>query len=163
MSELRELYQELILDHGRRPRNFKQVQAATCSADGHNPLCGDKLQIQLICKDEAIVDIGFQGSGCAICMASASTMSEAVKGHSVAEAHDLFQRFMGVVVNASADHLDALPPKLRVFSGVSEFPMRVKCATLAWHTLDAALKGQGRASSEEPPGQGTEKEQEPRR
>lgn len=155
MSELRDLYQELILDHGRRPRNFKQIEAATCSADGHNPLCGDRLQVQLVCDGDAIVDIGFQGAGCAICMASASTMSESVKGLTRGAAHELFQRFIGVVVNGEMKELDALPPKLRVFSGVGEFPMRVKCATLAWHTLDAALYGKIRASTEDPKGAST--------
>jgi nitrogen fixation protein NifU and related proteins len=148
MSDLRDLYQELILDHGRRPRNFKQIEAATCCADGHNPLCGDRLQIRLICDGERIVDIGFQGAGCAICMASASTMSEAIKGHTRAEVHQLFQHFIGLVVDGRKEEVDALPPKLGVFSGVSEFPMRVKCATLAWHTLDAALYGRQKASSE---------------
>jgi nitrogen fixation NifU-like protein len=148
MSELRDLYQELILDHGRRPRNFKELEGATCCADGHNPLCGDRLQIRLICDGERIVEIGFQGAGCAICMASASTMSEAIKGHTRAEVHQLFQHFIGLVVDGRQEEVDALPPKLGVFSGVSEFPMRVKCATLAWHTLDAALYGRRKASSE---------------
>jgi nitrogen fixation protein NifU and related proteins len=148
MSELRDLYQELILDHGRRPRNFKQLEGATCSADGHNPLCGDKLQIRLICDGERIVDIGFQGAGCAICMASASTMSEAIKGHTRSEVRQLFQHFIGLVVDGRKEEVDQMPPKLGAFSGVSEFPMRVKCATLAWHTLDAALDGRQKASSE---------------
>lgn len=149
MSELRDLYQELILDHGRHPRNFKLLEGATCSADGHNPLCGDRLQLRLVCEHDKIVDIGFQGSGCAICMAAASTMSEAVKGQTRQEAQELFQHFVGLVVHGNLDEVNALPPKLRVFSGVGEFPMRVKCATLSWHTLDAALAGQAKASSEE--------------
>jgi nitrogen fixation NifU-like protein len=148
MSELRDLYQELILDHGRRPRNFKQLEGASCSADGHNPLCGDKLQLRLVCDGDRIVDIGFQGAGCAICMASASTMSEAIKGHTHAEAHQLFQHFIGLVVDGRKEEVDRMPPKLGAFSGVSEFPMRVKCATLAWHTLEAALDGRQKASSE---------------
>ncbi len=148
MSDLRDLYQELILDHGRRPRNFKELEGATCSADGHNPLCGDRLQIRLICDGERITEIGFQGAGCAICMASASTMSEAIKGHTRAEVHQMFQHFIGLVVDGRQEEVEALPPKLGVFSGVSEFPMRVKCATLAWHTLDAALYGRRKASSE---------------
>jgi nitrogen fixation NifU-like protein len=148
MSELRDLYQELILDHGRRPRNFKQIEEASCSADGHNPLCGDRLQIRLVLDGERIIDIGFQGAGCAICMASASTMSEAIKGHTRAEVHELFNHFIGLVVDGRKDEVDSLPAKLGVFSGVGEFPMRVKCATLAWHTLDAALYGRRNASSE---------------
>lgn len=148
MSDLRDLYQELILDHGRRPRNFKEVEGATCEADGHNPLCGDRLQIRLVCDGERIVDIGFQGAGCAICMASASTMSESIKGHTRSEVHEMFQHFIGLVVDGRQEEVDSLPPKLAVFAGVGEFPMRVKCATLAWHTLDAALYGRVRASSE---------------
>jgi len=148
MSELRELYQELILDHGRHPRNFKDLEEATCSADGHNPLCGDRLQVRLICEGDTIVDIGFQGAGCAICMASASTMSEAIKGQTRVVAHQFFQHFIGLVVDGRKEEADALPPKLGAFTGVGEFPMRVKCATLAWHTLEAALYGHKRASSE---------------
>jgi nitrogen fixation protein NifU and related proteins len=148
MSELRELYQELILDHGRHPRNFKVIEAATCSADGHNPLCGDRLQIRLVFDGERVKDIGFQGSGCAICMASASTMSEAVKGHTRAEADELFRHFIGLVVGGRKEEVEQLSTKLGAFSGVAEFPMRVKCATLPWHTLEAALHGKGSASSE---------------
>jgi nitrogen fixation NifU-like protein len=148
MSELRELYQELILDHGRHPRNFKELKDANRVANGHNPLCGDRIQIRVRCEDERVVDIGFQGAGCAICMASASTMSEAIKGKSQSEVHDLFEHFIGLVVQGKSDEREALPPKLSAFSGVAEFPMRVKCATLAWHTLEAALQGQEQASSE---------------
>jgi nitrogen fixation protein NifU and related proteins len=148
MTDLRELYQELILDHGRHPRNFKELAEPTCSANGYNPLCGDKLQLKLRCDAERVVDIGFQGSGCAICMASASTMSETVKGKTVQEVHELFHHFIGMVVEGKKGEVDALPPKLGVFSGVTEFPVRVKCATLAWHTLESALVGKGEASSE---------------
>ncbi|HEY5955731.1 MAG TPA: SUF system NifU family Fe-S cluster assembly protein [Polyangiaceae bacterium] len=148
MSDLRDLYQELILDHGRRPRNFKALEGANCSADGHNPLCGDRLQLRLKCEHDRIVDIGFQGAGCAICMASASTMSEAIKGHTREEVQTLFRHFIGLVVEGRPEEADALPAKLGVFSGVAEFPMRVKCATLAWHTLEAALFGRDRATSE---------------
>jgi nitrogen fixation protein NifU and related proteins len=148
MSDLRDLYQELILDHGRRPRNFKALDGATCSADGHNPLCGDRLQIRVLCEGERIVDIGFQGAGCAICMASASTMTEVIKGQTRAEVQQLFRHFIGLVVDGRSGEAAELPPKLGVFAGVSEFPMRVKCATLAWHTLDAALHGKPLASSE---------------
>ena len=148
MSDLRDLYQDLILDHGRKPRNFKVIEVPTCSADGHNPLCGDRLQIRLICEGDRIVDIGLQGAGCAICMAAASTMSEAIKGHTRSEVHQMFQHFIGLVVEGRKEELDSLPAKLGIFAGVTEFPMRVKCATLAWHTLDAALYGRNRASSE---------------
>jgi nitrogen fixation NifU-like protein len=148
MSDLRDLYQELILDHGRRPRNFKVLEEANCSANGHNPLCGDKLQLRLRCDGERIVDVGFQGAGCAICMASASTMSEAIKGQTRDDAQVMFRHFIGLVVDGKPGEADALPAKLGAFSGVSEFPMRVKCATLAWHTLEAALFGRERASSE---------------
>jgi nitrogen fixation protein NifU and related proteins len=148
MSDLRDLYQELILDHGRRPRNFRELDRATCSADGHNPLCGDRLQIRMLCEGERIVDIGFQGVGCAICMASASTMTEVIKGLTRDEAHQRFQHFIGLVVDGHREEAAELPPKLGVFAGVAEFPMRVKCATLAWHTLEAALYGRARASSE---------------
>jgi nitrogen fixation NifU-like protein len=149
MSDLRDLYQELILDHGRRPRNFKELENPSCSADGHNPLCGDRLQVRVRCEGERIVDIGFQGAGCAICMASASTMGEAVKGHTRTEARELFHHFIGLVVEGRKEEIELLPAKLKAFSGVAEFPVRVKCATLAWHTLDAAMDGRLRASSED--------------
>jgi len=148
MSELRELYQELILDHGRRPRNFKELATSNCSANGHNPLCGDRLQLRLLCENETVVDIGFQGAGCAICMASASTMSEAVKGKTQTEVRELSRHFLGLVVDGKREEVELMPPKLGAFSGVVEFPMRVKCATLAWHTLEAALEGRQLASTE---------------
>jgi nitrogen fixation NifU-like protein len=148
MSELRELYQELILDHGRHPRNFKELKDANRVANGHNPLCGDRIQIRLRVEDDRVADIGFQGAGCAICMASASTMSEAIKGKNQTEVHGLFEHFVGLVVQGNAEERSSLPPKLSAFSGVAEFPMRVKCATLAWHTLEAALQGEEQASSE---------------
>lgn len=148
MTDLRELYQELILDHGRRPRNFKELSLPTCSANGYNPLCGDKLQLQLRVDGEQVVEFGFQGAGCAICMASASTMGEAVKGKTRTEAHELFHHFIGMVVEGKKEEAAQLPPKLGVFSGVAEFPARVKCATLAWHTLEAALAGKDEASTE---------------
>ncbi|WP_428261308.1 Fe-S cluster assembly sulfur transfer protein SufU [Haliangium sp.] len=141
MSDLRELYQEVILDHSKRPRNAKLPDHADRCVDGHNPLCGDHLRLGVILDGDVIRDIGFEGNGCAISMASASTMSEAVKGHSTAEAHALFEKFHGLVTGKDAlPDLDALG-KLAVFAGVAEFPMRVKCATLCWHTLEAALRG----------------------
>ncbi len=139
MSELRELYQEYVLDHGRRPRNFRLPENATHHAEGFNPLCGDKIQLSLVLDGERIADIGFQGAGCAISTASASTMTEAVKGKTVHEARDFFASFLAMIKGEDVD-LDGLDT-LAVFAGVAEFPMRVKCATLAWHTLNAALEG----------------------
>jgi nitrogen fixation NifU-like protein len=139
MSELRDLYQEVILDHSKRPRNFRCLDAATHEAKGHNPLCGDRLTLWLDVKDGAIADIGFQGDGCAISKASASLMTEAVKGAPIAQARHLFDEFHDLLTGPA----DAEPAKdldkLAVFTGVREFPVRVKCATLPWHTLVAAL------------------------
>ena len=139
MSGLRELYQEIILDHSRAPRNSGSLPDPNASAEGHNPLCGDRLTVTLLVKDEAVSDIRIQVAGCAICSASASTMSEAVKGRTVEQVEELFEAFHHVVTGEHEDeHREALG-KLTVFSGVAEFPMRVKCATLPWHTLRAAL------------------------
>jgi nitrogen fixation NifU-like protein len=142
VSELRELYQEYVLDHGRRPRNFRHPEGATHEADGYNPLCGDKISVKLVVDGDVIVDLGFQGAGCAISTASASTMTEALKGKTVREARDLFGAFVAMVKGESEPDEDTLDT-LAVFAGVAEFPMRVKCATLAWHTLSAALEGAG--------------------
>jgi nitrogen fixation NifU-like protein len=142
VSELRELYQEYVLDHGRRPRNFRHPEGATHSAEGYNPLCGDKISVKVVVEDDVIADIGFLGAGCAISTASASTMTEALKGKTVREARDLFGAFLSMVKGETEPDEDALDT-LAVFSGVAEFPMRVKCATLAWHTLTAALEGAG--------------------
>lgn len=137
-SELRELYQEMILDHNRNPRNFKRIEDATATAEGYNPLCGDRYTIFLNLDGDRITDVGFQGSGCAISKASASVMSSTVKGKSMEEAESLFQRFRDMVIGKSgADQLG----KLAAFAGVAEFPTRVKCAILAWHTLANALHG----------------------
>ena len=140
-ADLRELYQEMILDHGKRPRNFRVVDGLSHEADGYNPLCGDELQLTLRVEDGVIQDIAFQGSGCAISTASASLMTSALKGRRVEEVGELFELFREMV---TADR-DAPPPaelgKLAVLGGVREFPVRVKCATLAWHTLRAALGG----------------------
>ncbi len=149
MSDLRDLYQDLILDHGKHPRNFRIPDGCNCHADGYNPLCGDKVSVYLNCNSSGVVDIGIQGSGCAICMASASTMTEVVKGKSKEQAQTLCAAFTDWVVRGIAAAPGQLPAKLAVFSGVKEFPMRVKCATLAWHTLKAALEGQQSAISEE--------------
>jgi nitrogen fixation NifU-like protein len=139
MNELRDLYQEVILDHNRRPRNFGLLPAANRHAEGHNPLCGDKVTVFLDVEDGRIADISFQGSGCAISTASASLMTEALKGRSVAAARALFDNFHELVTTGAGEGSPELG-KLAVFSGVREFPMRVKCATLAWHTLLAALE-----------------------
>lgn len=135
MSELRELYQEMILDHGKRPRNFREQEKARC-ADGHNPLCGDRVKVFVKIEDNRIADVSFQGNGCAISTASASMMTEVLRGITIEEAEALFQRFHDLV--AAHGEEEALG-KLAVFKGVREFPMRVKCATLAWHTLRAAI------------------------
>jgi len=140
MSALTDLYQEVILDHNRRPRNFGPLPDANRMAKGHNPLCGDKLVLYLKVDGDRIAGISFEGSGCAISKASASLMTDAVKGQSVSDADALFTRFHAMVTTPIAQPVDedALG-KLAVFSGVREFPMRVKCASLAWHTLHAAL------------------------
>jgi nitrogen fixation NifU-like protein len=139
MSDLRELYQEVILDHNRRPRNFGALPAANRQAEGYNPLCGDKVTVFLDLEDDRIHGIAFQGSGCAISTASASLMTEALKGLTAEEAQAMFHRFHDLVTTGAGEGSPELG-KLAVFSGVREFPMRVKCATLAWHTLLAALE-----------------------
>ena len=143
MSELRELYQTTILDHNKQPRNFRPLKVKTHEADGHNPLCGDKLTVEVSVGGDGVVeDVGFQGSGCAISTASASMMTEAIKGKPLAEVEALFERFHELVTSDPTEEPDvAHVGKLMVFAGVREFPMRVKCATLAWHTLNAALAG----------------------
>ncbi|HET6305126.1 MAG TPA: SUF system NifU family Fe-S cluster assembly protein [Myxococcota bacterium] len=146
MSELRELYQTMILDHYKRPRNRGRPEAADRRAAGDNPLCGDKVTVFARVKDGVVTDVGFEGSGCAISTASASLMTESVKGRRVEEVAKLFDRFHEVVTGASEPGSDL--GKLTVFVGVREFPMRVKCATLAWHTLRAALEGGGAVSTE---------------
>ncbi len=148
MSELSELYQEVILDHNRKPRNFRKVADANRTAEGFNPLCGDQIHLYVKLEGDRIRDIGFQGSGCAISRASASLMTSALKGKSAGEAEELFQRFHRLVTTDEAADPEALG-KLAVFSGVREFPARVKCASLAWHTLRAALRGtQDKVSTE---------------
>jgi nitrogen fixation protein NifU and related proteins len=146
MSELRELYQEVILDHNRRPRNFGALPSANHQAEGYNPLCGDKVTVFLNLQGDRIQDVAFQGAGCAISTASASLMTEALKGKTAEEARELFQGFQGLVTRGE-DSEDL--GKLAVFAGVREFPMRVKCATLAWHTLLAALDEKGQPVSTE--------------
>ena len=138
MSELRDLYQEVILDHNRQPRNCYVLDCANRSADGHNPLCGDTVKVYLRIDDGRIEEISFQGSGCAICTASTSLMTESVKGKTVAEATELFRVFHDMLTGVAAEQGVDIG-KLKVFEGVREYPVRVKCATLAWHTLKAAI------------------------
>jgi len=139
MPDLRELYQETILDHSKRPRNFHEMPDASTKAVGHNPLCGDRVTVYLRLQDGRIADVAFVGQGCAISKASASLMTDAVKGKSASDAHDLFSRFHKMVTGRPGDAVDPSLGKLAVLSGVCEFPVRVKCASLAWHTLTAAL------------------------
>jgi len=136
-DDLRDLYQEVILDHNRRPRNFGPLSDANRHAVGHNPLCGDRIQVHLRVEDGRVQGIRFEGAGCAISTASASLMTEALRGKTVEEAHTLFHGFHELVTRGEGDPADL--GKLAVFTGVREFPIRVKCATLAWHTLEAAL------------------------
>lgn len=150
MPELRDLYQEVILEHSKAPRNFRQLQNANHHAEGFNPLCGDRLTVYVNLDGDAIRDISFQGSGCAISKASASMMTQSVKGRTKQEADALFENFRRLVTGqSSAGFGQPELGKLTVFSGVSEYPMRVKCATLAWHTLRAALRGEREAVSTE--------------
>src|ERR1700679_23584 len=148
MSDLREHYQDVILEHSKAPRNFRELPAANHKAEGDNPLCGDHFTIYLDLEDGSIRDVTFQGAGCAISKASASMMTQSVKGKTKAEAEKIFEQFHDLVTgHAHGDPAEL--GKLAVFSGVSEFPVRVKCATLAWHTLEAALEGkQENVSSE---------------
>ena len=141
MMDLRELYQDIILDHGRHPRNFGKLDHPSHFAHGHNPLCGDKVTVYLKLDGDVVRDVSFQGSGCAISTASASMMTESLKGKTRAEAEAIFRRFHELVTGEAdaAAETEGLG-KLAVFSGVREFPLRVKCATLAWHTLKSALE-----------------------
>ena len=140
MSDLRELYQEVILDHSRRPRNLGVLPAANRTAEGYNPLCGDRLSVYLKIDGDVISEIRFQGSGCAISKASASLMTDGVSGKTIAEMRRLFTQFHKMVAGeADPPPIDVLG-KLKVFAGVREYPTRVKCATLAWHTLHAAVE-----------------------
>lgn len=150
-DELRQLYQEVILDHGTRPRNYHALDDATCQADGSNPVCGDMLTVYLkVGPDGTVADAAFEGKGCAISMASASLMTELVKGRTVAAVEKLFQSFHrlctedGFTLDDDEDDAD----RLNVLAGVREFPVRVKCATLAWHTMRAAMTGEAEASTE---------------
>ncbi len=149
MSELSELYQQVILDHNKKPRNFHKMKEANRSAEGFNPLCGDQLTVYLRLENEVVTDISFEGSGCAISKAAASMMTQSVKGKSKQEAENLFSEFHRMVTGeldeeASPNSLG----RLTIFSGVRDFPARVKCASLSWHTMRAALHGEGTVSTE---------------
>jgi nitrogen fixation protein NifU and related proteins len=147
MSDLADLYQEVILDHNRRPRNFHPLADASHSAEGYNPLCGDRLTLYLKVKGETIEDVSFEGAGCAISKASASLMTDAVKGRTKAEAQALFERFHRMVTTPPDQAVEDMG-KLSSLAGVREFPVRVKCASLAWHTLKAAFNNERRTSTE---------------
>jgi nitrogen fixation protein NifU and related proteins len=149
MSELSDLYQETILEHNKNPRNFREIEGADRTADGNNPLCGDALRVYVELEGDTVKDVAFKGSGCAISKASASMMTQVVKGKSKDEAEILFDEFHrmvtgGLDVEAEENHLG----KLKIFAGVLEFPARVKCASLSWHTLHAALHGEEVVSTE---------------
>jgi nitrogen fixation protein NifU and related proteins len=139
MSDMRELYQEMILDHHRHPRNFGKLSDANRFAEGFNPLCGDRVTVYAIVEEDVLRELSFEGSGCAICMASCSLMTEALKGRSVAEAEELFGHFHDLLTDDDAKVDEDVLGKLAVFQGVREFPVRVKCATLPWHALRAAI------------------------
>ncbi len=143
MSDLRDLYQEVILEHGKEPRNFHAIEGATGDAEGFNPLCGDRVHVYVRKDGDRLAEVAFTGDGCAISKASASLMTQAVRGRTEGEADRLFEDFHALVTGQPVDAAAGLG-KLAVFSGVAEFPMRVKCASLAWHTLRAALTGAGR-------------------
>ena len=149
MSDLRELYQEVILDHNKRPRNFGPLPEANHHAEGRNPLCGDHLSVQVDVEDGVIKNVAFEGAGCAISRASASLMTDAVKGKSVEEAERMFEEFHQMVTSGVAEAVEESLGKLAVFCGVREFPSRVKCASLAWHTLHAALGAKDATASTE--------------
>jgi nitrogen fixation NifU-like protein len=149
-AELRELYQQVILDHNKSPRNFKKLENANFTAEGFNPLCGDKINLYLKVEDNIVKDVGFQGSGCAISKASASLMSSVVKGKTKEEAEQIFSKFHDLVTGKLHDEasIEELG-KLAVFVGVRDFPARVKCASLAWHTLISALNDEQHVVSTE--------------
>jgi nitrogen fixation protein NifU and related proteins len=149
MSELSDLYQEVILDHNKNPRNYREIEGADRTADGHNPLCGDQLKVFIDLEDGRVKDVSFVGSGCAISKASASMMTQTVKGKTREEAEVLFDEFHRMVLGQldeenEENHLG----RLKIFAGVREFPARVKCASLSWHTMNAALHGEQEISTE---------------
>ena len=149
MSELSDLYQEVILDHNKNPRNFREIENADKHADGNNPLCGDKIKVYAMVEDDIVTDVAFTGSGCAISKASASIMTQTLKGKTVKDAEILFDEFHKMVtgkldIESDENNLG----KLRIFAGVLEFPARVKCASLSWHTINAALHDKEEVSTE---------------
>ena len=149
MSELNELYQQVILDHNKKPRNFRKLENANHTAEGFNPLCGDQLTVYLNVADDAVQEIAFEGSGCAISKAAASMMTQALKGKSREQADLLFREFHSMVTGElDAESEQNSLGNLKIFAGVRDFPVRVKCATLPWHTMQAALNKQDRASTE---------------
>ncbi len=149
MNELQELYQAVILDHNKHPRNFGDMQSPTHTASGHNPLCGDRIQVFMRVDDKKVLDIKFSGDGCAISKASASLMTEALRGLTLDEVESLFQQFHHLVTDGATDGTtDVDLGKLQIFAGVREFPMRVKCATLSWHAVRSALASGNTASTE---------------
>ena len=149
MSELSDLYQEVILEHNKNPRNFREIENADKFAEGHNPLCGDQLKLYLMMEDDTVKDVAFKGSGCAISKASASMMTQVVKGKSREEAEILFGEFHKMVLGEMDEEREENRlGKLKIFAGVREFPARVKCASLSWHTLHAALNNETEVSTE---------------
>ena len=149
MSELSELYQQVILDHNKKPRNFRKLETANHTAEGYNPLCGDQLTVYLNLEDDLVKEVGFEGSGCAISKAAASMMTQAVKGKSKEQAENMFKEFHSMVTGELDEETQENSlGNLKIFAGVREFPVRVKCATLAWHTMLAALHKQDQVSTE---------------
>ena len=149
MSDLTDLYQEILLDHNSKPRNFRKVEDANRSADGYNPLCGDQITLYLKLEDDVIADVGFQGHGCAISKASASMLTQSIKGKSVDDAKAVFNEFHKMLTETGAELDYDLLDDLEMLSGVSEYPVRIKCAVLCWHTLQAALANEDEAVSTE--------------
>jgi nitrogen fixation NifU-like protein len=149
MPDLRELYQQVILDHYKKPRNFQKLEGANRHAEGHNPLCGDHITVYLQMDGDVIKEISFQGAGCAISQSAASLMTTTLKGKTKADAEELFTKFHDMVTGGATDADPMELGKLAVFCGVSEFPVRVKCASLPWHTMRAALEGKDGAVSTE--------------
>ena len=149
-DELRELYQQVILDHNKSPRNFRVIEHPSHSSEGYNPLCGDIIHLYLTIEDEILKDISFQGSGCAISKASASLMSSMIKGKTIEEAKNIFEKFKKMITGQLSEEADIESlGKLTVLAGVKEFPARVKCASLAWHTLLNAIENKKEAVSTE--------------
>jgi nitrogen fixation protein NifU and related proteins len=149
MSELSDLYQQVILDHNKKPRNFRRLEEANRTAEGYNPLCGDQLVIYMQLEDEMVKDISFEGSGCAISKAAASMMTQSIKGKTRQEAETLFKEFHRMVTGQLDEEAEENNlGRLTIFSGVREFPARVKCASLSWHTMHAALNNEGVVSTE---------------